>query len=371
MSDDGGRRARMSLADLRMLPDRLRQHFLDAQGHPIPQRAVIGDTRNDETLAMAQMHMAFLRLHNAFVDAWPRPRRAGDAEAVFHWARDQMRWHFQWLVVNAFLPAICDAGALSQVMASQAALYARFLSESGAAGVVHRPIPLEFSTAAFAAARALAWDQPDWNRLLASAGSAGPVDARHHLLAYTGHGTPPMPDGSPAEAASHPTLPESHAIDWGHMVRPTGDNSTGGASPRVTIRDLELRRGMRLNLPSAQHCLAHLNDEFRFGLPVLGREDLMQGDCAPALRDRNFDRHTPLSIYIRREAETLGEGRCLGPLGTHLVAGTLAGLVMHDPASYWHRPGSDRGLWCPADGARPGGIEVDSFPAMLQAAGLM
>ena len=34
----------------------------------LPQRALIGDTRNDENLVVAQFHLSFLRFHNKAID---------------------------------------------------------------------------------------------------------------------------------------------------------------------------------------------------------------------------------------------------------------------------------------------------------------
>ena len=67
----------------------------------------LGDGRNDENLPLAQLHVAFLRFHNAAVD-WVRanePERAGDA-AVFPRARDLTRWAYQWLCVHDYLAGV-------------------------------------------------------------------------------------------------------------------------------------------------------------------------------------------------------------------------------------------------------------------------
>ena len=52
-----------------------------------------------------------------------------------------------------------------------------------------------------------------------------------------------------------------------------------------------------------------------------------------------------------------------------MVAETLIGLVVKDPTSYWHQPGSDGGRWGPADGAMPNGTTLDSMAAMVRATG--
>jgi hypothetical protein len=68
-------------------------------------RALIGDLRNDENLILAQLHLAFLNFHNALVRDLKSKYPNQD---VFLKAQEQVRWHYQWIVVNEFLPAICD-----------------------------------------------------------------------------------------------------------------------------------------------------------------------------------------------------------------------------------------------------------------------
>ncbi|HEV3464724.1 MAG TPA: peroxidase family protein, partial [Actinomycetota bacterium] len=55
-------------------------------------RALIGDPRNDENAILAQLHLAFLQLHNRVVAGL----RAGDE--LFAEARRIVRWHYQWVV---------------------------------------------------------------------------------------------------------------------------------------------------------------------------------------------------------------------------------------------------------------------------------
>lgn len=71
-----------------------------------------------------------------------------------------------------------------------------------------------------------------------------------------------------------------------------------------------------------------------------------------------------------KEAEHLGGGNHLGPLGSRIVAETLIGLIDHDPNSYWFAPTGDGTRWTPADGARPGGIVPDSLAKFFAAAGV-
>src|SRR5690606_30153596 len=65
--------------------------------------ALIGDPRNDENGLIAQLHLLFQRFHNKVL-----AHEGNDFER----ARRLVTWHYQWIVRNEFLPAICDADAI-------------------------------------------------------------------------------------------------------------------------------------------------------------------------------------------------------------------------------------------------------------------
>ena len=76
--------------------------------------AVIGDPRNDSHMLMSQLHLAMLKAHNAFVD---EARLTGVSnERVFDEAARQLRWHYQWIVLNGFLPTLVSQSPLDQVL---------------------------------------------------------------------------------------------------------------------------------------------------------------------------------------------------------------------------------------------------------------
>src|SRR5215470_88951 len=77
-------------------------------GHDVQRNAegtaLIGDPRNDSHVLMSQMHLAFVRAHNAFVD---RVRARGTPEAdVFETAARELRWHYQSAILGEFLPRL-------------------------------------------------------------------------------------------------------------------------------------------------------------------------------------------------------------------------------------------------------------------------
>jgi hypothetical protein len=101
--------------------------------------ALLGDPRNDVHLLMSQLHVAMLHLHNGLVD---RLRSDGVAEAeLFAEARRAATWHYQWVLLEDFLPRLAGAGLAAELLAGGARHY------RPAPGSAF--IPLEFADAAY------------------------------------------------------------------------------------------------------------------------------------------------------------------------------------------------------------------------------
>src|SRR6266571_8868000 len=100
--------------------------------------AIIGDPRNDSHVVMSQMHLAFVRAHNQFVD---RVRSGGTPESnVFESAARELRWHYQTVVLREFLPMLVGAELVQSLLDKGPRFYRP----------AHEPfIPLEFADAAY------------------------------------------------------------------------------------------------------------------------------------------------------------------------------------------------------------------------------
>src|SRR6185436_19882564 len=68
-----------------------------------PFTALIGDRRNDSNLIITQLHLAFLRAHNALIIK---------QEKSFPDSQKLLRQHFQWLVISDYLPRVVDGEVL-------------------------------------------------------------------------------------------------------------------------------------------------------------------------------------------------------------------------------------------------------------------
>ena len=63
------------------------------------QRALIGDPRNDENVIVSQLQSIMIRFHNSMIDSMPRG-------STFQQIQNAVRWHYQWVVLDDFLPTI-------------------------------------------------------------------------------------------------------------------------------------------------------------------------------------------------------------------------------------------------------------------------
>jgi len=100
--------------------------------------AVIGDPRNDSHVFVSQMHLAFVRAHNAFVDLMRLEDRP--ESEIFETAAQELRWHYQTVILREFLPRLIGADLVASLLNDGPRYY--------------RPhdqpfIPLEFADAAY------------------------------------------------------------------------------------------------------------------------------------------------------------------------------------------------------------------------------
>ena len=312
-------------------------------------RALVGDPRNDENLIIAQLHLAFLRLHNRVVDELRNGAHAGHWSArpgrLFWEAQRIVRWHYQWVVVQDYLPRI-----LPDLLTGQSP------RPAGKDGSARQPfsfddepfMPIEFSVGAYRFGHSLVRPSYQVNdrstdvRLFAA--SSDPLDA--------------------ADLSGFRPLPARRVIDWSRFLE-LSDNMApqharrldtklarplsslpAGIAPQVaagrSLAWLNLKRGNSQGLPSGQDVAA------RLGLEALDA-DVLQLAGAPA----------PLWYYVLAEAETVGMGKRLGPVGGTIVREVMSAILNADPTSYFRSDPS----WTPFLGARPGRFSLADLVA--------
>jgi Animal haem peroxidase len=340
--------------------------------------AQIGDGRNDENLIVAQLHVAFLRFHNAAVD-WIRahePERTGVGQ-VFLRARDLTRWTYQWLCVHDFLETITQPGTVDAVLTNEDDLL-----DLASRDVPY--MPLEFSVAAYRFGHSMVRGTYDWNRNFGRPGNnTAKVATFEQMFQFTGRGgfagpAQTLPGNWPAEfdrLVDRNSLLEDRfarridthlAFPLSQMVNQVDDPTLPGA-----IQDLlkhlarrNLLRGYRLGLPTGQAVAEAL------GILPLTSAQLTQGvdpSVAAALQQGNFLDRTPLWFYVLREAERNAQGNTLGAVGSRIVAETIIGHIRHDSTSYLNQSS-----WTPTAGVRlPDGNPIRSIADFLRMAGVL
>ena len=271
--------------------------------------ALIGDPRNDSYMLMSQLHLAMLKAHNAFVDEVRRAGVAGDR--VFDEAARQLRWHYQWIVLNEFLPALVGQALVKQVLREGPRWF--------------RPapggfIPLEFADAAYRYGHSQIRHRYQLNL------QTDPVPLFPDLLGFR-----PVPRERTVDwtlffdTPGAPPAQRSKRID-GKLVRAlialpvavTGECKIGDHRS-LAVRDLQ--RGQGVGLPSGEAVARHM------GVAPLTAEQI-------GIASVGWLGETPLWYSILREADACTGGHRLGPVGGRIVTEVLVGLIDADATSF-------------------------------------
>lgn len=285
--------------------------------------ALIGDPRNDENIIVAQVHLAFLRAHNALVDAQDSavPRRA-----AFEAARTSLRWLYQWVVWNDYVARICDESVFQQAMRKKEHVGSLTVWEAGYEDVYnwkkHPFMPLEFSAAAYRFGHSL---------------------VRGGYLTNSFKGADPIKEGFAtfgpvvgSDLRGGGAIDLTRVIQWDWFLQMT--SSFGPQFPQVTRKfDTKLVSALQ-NLPgapaksiSAFLAARNLVRGVRLQLPAGSAVAKLMG-LAPIDLEGGPD---ALWFYILKEAE-LGGGEHLGQVGSTIVAATFAGLLLGDRLSFFN-----------------------------------
>jgi hypothetical protein len=324
--------------------------------------AIIGDARNDENLAIAQMHVAFLKFHNAVVDFLEQKNLVAKDE-LFTTAREIVIKYYQAIILHDFLPRIVDTNILNEVKNSKP----DWLKDG-----VDAFIPVEFSAAAFRFGHSVLQDAYDWNRIFQPPNESGTF---LNLFVFTGTG----------QLNGRDKLPGSWAIDWRRFfdftkydIQTVKINKSRKIDTNIahTFRQLQefilafpqvpipqqnlasrnLVRGRALSLLSGQEVVAQLTLAGKLnGKPVLTPEKITDGPHKGILEKPHFKDNTPLWYYILKEAEVIGEGNCLGTVGSYIVAETLVTLIQRSSISIFDD------IWNPEFSLIPGKNPADGF----------
>jgi hypothetical protein len=335
--------------------------------------ALIGDKRNDENKIVSQIHTLFLKFHNkAFEDISKRFPSNGNMHTRFLETQRIVRWCYQWIVLDDYLPLICGKDVVNAIMPGKNERRPNLKFYEAKSGEAFMPV--EFSVAAFRFGHSMVRPSYSLNDVAKSSGkftskSGRAVDfARIPIFvaqsklptdAMNGFGEP---------------LPQQWGIDWSFffgtmpqakdgvkqvpqpsyridatLVDPLGElpefvSTVGLDSPFISLAFRNLMRSFRMGLPSGQAVARMmgieekkmLTDDELWSSKGKGdeNEEWPEGKTFFDANKRWLEGHAPLWFYILKEAELHEKGHRLGKVGSRIVAETLIGLAWFDHYSY-------------------------------------
>ena len=311
-------------------------------GHDLPRgagsnaaqkrKAIIPDPRNDENLAVAQLHLAMIRFHNHVVDTLPSSTPPGQRFAK---AREKVVKHYQWMLKTDYLARICAPGVVNNVFNQ-----GRKAFEVGVPPMDVPTMPIEFSVAAFRFGHSMVRATYNWNRIFDN--GAGSLDFLFEFAALNGTlgGSQKLPsnwiadfrrlfdfseNNKPALVVPPGKFNRAMRIDT-RLVDPL--SLLPGFPPadaNLAVRNL--RRARMVKLATGQQMVAFLKNK-GVNVTKLTNAQIRDGNnngvtlesLTPAQRTALIQR-TPLWFYILREAE-FNNGRLKG-VGARIVAETF------------------------------------------------
>lgn len=311
----------------------------NAPANPAKARALIGDMRNDENAMVSQLQLAFLLAHNTLVD---RARKKGMADP-FEAARKTLRWLYQWVVWNDFLPRVTLKDIHKCALQREKACGGRIVWKCGLDDIYkwkNQPfMPVEFSVAAYRFGHSMVRNSYQTNQPHRGFGNFAPIFDN----------CKPPPPGGPDDLRGFRPMKLDNVIQWDWFLKMTT------SKPPFP----QLARKIDTKLSNALACLhegppgdilnilayRNLKRGWTFGLPA--GTDVARKFC---VKPAKLDKGEPDSLwyYILKEAEQLGspKAQTLGPVGSIILCATFAGLLKGDPCSHLNmdpcwEPGDD------------------------------
>ena len=346
------------------------QDFWDLQRN-IQGSPIIPDNRNNDNVMVSQLHVALQLLHNRFVHAFMQDNNYTPAQ-IFTGARHETIRHYQWVILHDYLPTLICPKVYASVLKNKARTYSTsrlprwkkllsfffinnpvFDKREWVRSIFHTRdhpyIPVEFSAAAFRfghsqVASTYQFNQDTFGAIMPDPDQKKPVFFVDWSLFFNKQNL-------------------SHQINTNFSSAFEREVNIHGEGFKLAA--LDFLRGWKLNLPSGQDVAR------KMGVRELSKSDWKKLDAQfkefPYKKlQQHFQQHTPLWYYILAEAQSQAEGMRLGPLGSHLVAETIIGILYADPTSFLNIEPD----WKP-DKVKTGQSEEFTLEDLLEMAGVL
>ena len=290
-------------------------------------KAMIPDPRNDENYIIAQMHLLFMKFHNKLIDFYkPTIAKAN----LFKFVKQQVIFHYQWLIVNDFLPRWVDNNIIEE-------LFTGFNFD-------YKPdenpkLPLEFAVAvgrtghfimpsSIRIAYDLIIDESEIHEFING-------KLPEYVIDWTNFFPMKYKEYEINLCRKYDGKISHGLADMHHLPKP---KNLPSAKNNLLLRNL--MRAQQFELGSGQDYAAQLNIN-----PI---PDILmkQYDTGNLLELSNMFQETPLVLYAIKEAEIYKNGTQLTGVGGRIFAETILALLFKDNCSYLNTPS----MWKPIVG---------------------
>jgi len=303
--------------------------------------ANIPDPRNDSNLALAQLHVSMIRMHNKMCDTLEEQSGLVGIQ-LFNAARSEMCKSLQAVTLYDYLRQLVDPEIYQSQVQADGSFSARHwqprLSSPG--------MPVEFSVAAFRLGHSMIGDSYAWNGRISEDGLGvrAPLAKLFHMTGERGlrvHGGLPsdwvvnwsrfFDFGSEESRAEGSNVQLAQKI--GPQAAPTMHALPAHMARFGSLAKLNLVRGVRVGLPSGQGAAELMR------VTPLSEEEFSTLPIFDALRELKLIENTPLWLYLLCEAQVRAGGLHLGPLASIIVLDTLGTLIDRSADSVLHAEG--------------------------------
>jgi hypothetical protein len=300
---------------------------------------IVPDPRTDQHLMISGLHCAFILFHNKTVDYVRQTLGLVDPPAIFAEARRLTLWHYQWMILNEFLPLFVGPAMVNDVLSRGRRHYR---PDQGLA-----TMPVEFQGACFRVGHTMV--RPSYRANLK--GDQGKPFFGLIFDPTIGDLTP-APGVDPNDLRGGFRAPRRF-IGWQTFFNfNDGEVKTNKQiDPKISSPLFSLPLGAIAShkAPTAlmqRNLLRHITWSMPSGQAIasaMGVEALSSADLEELSDyDLQLERHTPLFYYMLKEAALVPDtdigkntgGFHLGPVGGRIVAEVVIGLLESDPASY-------------------------------------
>ncbi|TDC98075.1 peroxidase family protein [Actinomadura sp. 7K507] len=334
--------------------DKVGKFWIDpARTYDVPRNKedvpIIADPRNDNTVITIQLHLAFMKFHNAVVDIVKAKDK--HEKELFATAKQTVVWHYQWLVLHDWLSKIIRKDVFDALLARKAKF---FTPDPGPV-----TLPVEFTVAGYRLHSLvqeryrlngtkegqlfhfrkpfskLAEDERiDWSYFFHTKDTRKPQYSKKF-------------DGKVVHTFLNMPGPIDTPIEW--LENLTESMTIPGSNPPeefVPLRSIAVRnllRGKAFGLPSGQAVAKKVIEAYGLRETPRSNKDL-------GLDAGTFGDTAPLWYYIMREGATGAEkGTTLGVVGSVIVGEVIFGLLRADPTSFlYHNEHDPAHPWTPA-----------------------